>query len=202
MYKECKSSLSLYGPKRAIYYIYRIQRLRYCDVNNDIGTIDLPNTVLRLVQASLFPFTLHLNLVFFLKFSAPFPSSSKNTTQSTIAYWGPWPSSVLARLVRWKTRFANWPWPKSSTLQGQSLERHSGRVNPLAIFQLVCHAFLSTLNFAFSGYSRSVEVRNCRSDQREFGTHRGQTRKTKTRIGYQIRKPVSIFRENRKPNAK
>ena len=73
MYKECKSSLSLYGPKRAIYYIYRIQRLRYCDVNNDIGTIDLPNTVLRLVQASLFPFSFASKLGFLSEILAAFP---------------------------------------------------------------------------------------------------------------------------------
>ena len=69
-----------------------------------------------------------------------------------------------------------------------------------AIFQLVCHAFLS-ITFAFSGYSRSVEARNCRSDRRETGTQIGQIRKIENRIGYQIRKPAGIFRENRKPDA-
>ena len=73
MYKECKSSLSLYGPKRAMYYIYRIQRLRYCDVNNDIVTIDLPNTVLRLVQASFFPFYFASKLGFLSEILAAFP---------------------------------------------------------------------------------------------------------------------------------
>ena len=34
------------------------------------------------------------------------------------------------------------------------------------------------------------------------GTQIGQIGKTENRIGYQIRKPVSIFRENRKPKAK
>ena len=69
-----------------------------------------------------------------------------------------------------------------------------------AIFQLVCHAFLS-ITFAFSGYSRSVEARNCRSDRRETGTQIGQIGKIGNRIGYQIRKPAGIFRENRKPDA-
>ena len=163
MYRECKSSLSLYGPKRAIYYIYRIQRLRYCDVNNDIGTIDLPNTVLRLVQASLFPFYFASKLGFLSEILAAFPLFVKKHDTIHNRLWGPWPSSVLARLVRWKTRFANWPWPKSSTLQGQSLERHSGRVNPLAIFQLVCHAFLS-ITFEISWGAqlplRSKRIRN------------------------------------------
>ena len=47
-----------------------------------------------------------------------------------------------------------------------------------------------------------MKARNCRSDRRETGTQIGQIGKTENRIGYQIRKPVSIFRENRKPNAK
>ena len=56
--------------------------------------------------------------------------------------------------------------------------------------------------FALSGYSRSLEARNCRPDRRETGTQIGQIGKTKNRIGCQIRKPVSIFRENRKPKRK
>ena len=68
-----------------------------------------------------------------------------------------------------------------------------------AIFRLVCHAFLS-ITFAFSGYSRSVEARNYRSDRREIGTQIGQIGKIENRIGYQIRKPAGIFRENRKPD--
>ena len=47
-----------------------------------------------------------------------------------------------------------------------------------------------------------MEARNCRSDRRETGTQIGQIGKTENRIGYQIRKPVSIFRENRKSHAK
>ena len=40
-------------------------------------------------------------------------------------------------------------------------------------------------------------MRNCRSDRRETGTQIGQRGKTENRIGYQNRKPVSIFREKR-----
>ena len=48
----------------------------------------------------------------------------------------------------------------------------------------------------------SMEAPNCRSDRRETGTQVGKIGKTENHIGYQIRKSVSIFRENRKPNAK
>ena len=34
------------------------------------------------------------------------------------------------------------------------------------------------------------------------GTQIGQIGKTENRIGYQIRKPINIFRENQKPNFK
>ena len=46
-----------------------------------------------------------------------------------------------------------------------------------------------------------MEARNCRSDRRETGTQIGQIGKTENHIGYQIRKPVGIFREKRKPDA-
>ena len=36
----------------------------------------------------------------------------------------------------------------------------------------------------------------------ETGTQIGQIGKTENHIGYQIRKPVGIFREKRKPDAK
>ena len=49
--------------------------------------------------------------------------------------------------------------------------------------------------------ARSVEARNYRSDRRETGTLIGQIGETENCIGYQIRKPVNTFRENRKPNA-
>ena len=48
---------------------------------------------------------------------------------------------------------------------------------------------------------RLGEARNCRSDRRETGTQIGQIGKTENHIGYQIRKPVGIFREKRKPDA-
>ena len=54
----------------------------------------------------------------------------------------------------------------------------------------------------YSGYSRSVGARSCRSGRRKTGTQIGLIGKTENHIGYQIRKPVCIFRENRKPNAK
>ena len=68
-----------------------------------------------------------------------------------------------------------------------------------AIFQLVCHTFLS-ITFAFICYSRSVEARNCRSDRRETGTQIDQIGKTGNHVEYEIRKPVNIFHENQKPN--
>ena len=71
-----------------------------------------------------------------------------------------------------------------------------------------------------------MEARNCRSDRRETGTQIGQIGEIEKRIGYQIRKlhrisnpktasdiksencigyqirkPAGIFRENRKPDA-
>ena len=70
----------------------------------------------------------------------------------------------------------------------------------LAIFHLVCHAFLS-ITFTFSGYLRSEEARNCLSGRRETGTQIGQMGKTENCIWYQIQEPVSIFRENRISNA-
>ena len=86
--------------------------------------------------------------------------------------------------------------------QGRGRVRlHVGYLGIPAIFQLVCHSFLS-IKFAFSGYSRLVEARSCRSDRRETGTQIGLIGKTENCIGYQSRKPVSIFSENRKPNAK
>ena len=109
-----------------------------------------------------------------------------------------WQCSVLSRTLRVAA-----PSPPPTLREGEG----RGRVQLLvaylgipAIFQLVCHAFLS-ITFAFSGYSRSVEARNCRSDRRETGTQIGQIGKIENRIGYQIRKPTGIFRENRKPDA-
>ena len=86
---------------------------------------------------------------------------------------------------------------KCSTLQSQSFGRYSRRVTSYRslryfsyekLFQwhLVCHKFLS-ITFAFRGCSRSAEGLNCRPDRRQTG---------------KIPKPVCVFDENRKPNAK
>ena len=102
-----------------------------------------------------------------------------------------WQCSVLSRTLRVAV-----PSPPPTLREGEG----RGRVRLLvgvgipAILQLVCHVFLS-ITFAFSGYSRLVEARNCRSDRRETGTQIGQIRKIENRIGYQIRKPAGIFRE-------
>ena len=61
-----------------------------------------------------------------------------------------------------------------------------------AIFQLVCHTFLS-ITFAFICYSRSVEARNCRSDRRETGTQIGQIGKTENRIDIKSENPLVFF---------
>ena len=109
-----------------------------------------------------------------------------------------WQCSVLSRTLRVAV-----PSPPPTLREGVGRGRVRLLVGYLgipAIFQLVCHAFLS-ITFAFSGYSRSVEARNCRSDRRETGTQIGQIGKIENRIGYQIRKPTGIFRENRKPDA-
>ena len=92
------------------------------------------------------------------------------------------------------------PSPSPPTLRGGRVRLHVGYLGISAIFQLVCHTFLS-ITFAFSRYSRSVEARNCRPDRGETGTQISQIGKTENCIEYQIRKPVNIFRENRKPNA-
>ena len=86
------------------------------------------------------------------------------------------------------------------TLRGR-VRLHVGYLGIPTIFQLVCHTFL-WITFAFSCHSRSMEARNYRSDRRETGTRNSSNRKTENRIEFQIRKPVNIFRENRKPNAK
>ena len=48
------------------------------------------------------------------------------------------------------------------------------------------------ITFAFSGYSKSVKARNCRSDRRETGTQIGQIGKKKKREFVFI-KTVLIF---------
>ena len=99
-----------------------------------------------------------------------------------------WQCSVLRRTLRVAV-----PSPPPPPPWGRGRVRlHLSYLRIPAIFQLVCRAFLS-IKLAFSGYSRSVEVRNCRSDRRETGTQIGQIGKTENRIGYQIQEPVSIF---------
>ena len=110
-----------------------------------------------------------------------------------------WQCSVLSRNLR--VAVPSPPLPSPHPGGGGRVRLHVGFLGIPAISQLVCHAFPS-ITFAFSGYSRSVEPRNYRIDRRETGTQIGQIGKAKNCIGYQIRKPVSIFRENRKPNAK
>ena len=51
----------------------------------------------------------------------------------------------------------------------------------------------------FRGYERPVEAKNCRLNRIGTGIQIG---KTENHIRYQIQKPMSIFDENRKPNAK
>ena len=108
-----------------------------------------------------------------------------------------WQCSVLSRTLREAVPF---PPPPPPTLRGR-VQLHVGYLGIPTIFQLVCHTFLS-ITFAFSCHSRSMEARNYRSDRRETGTPNSSNRKTENRIEFQIRKPVKIFRENRKPNAK
>ena len=81
------------------------------------------------------------------------------------------------------------------------LQLHVGYLGIATIFKLVCHTFV-LITFAFSCYLRSVKARNCCSGQRETRTQIGQIGKTKKCIGYQIWKPVNIFRKNGKPNVK
>ena len=47
-----------------------------------------------------------------------------------------------------------------------------------------------------------MEAHNYLSDRKETETQIDQIAKTENRIGYQIPKSVSIFRENQKPSAK
>ena len=100
--------------------------------------------------------------------------------------------------INFMTGFITLPLPT----QGRGrVQLYIGCLGIPVIFQLVCHAFLS-ITFVFSSNSRSVEARNCCSDRRETKTQIGLIGKTVNCIGYQIRKPVSVFYENRKPNAK
>ena len=104
-----------------------------------------------------------------------------------------WQCSLLSRTLREAV-----PSPPPSP---GGVRLHVGYLGIAATFQLVCHTFLS-ITFAFSCYSRSMEARNCPSDRRESGTQTGQIGKPKTASNIKSEKPVNIFRENRKPNAK
>ena len=117
--------------------------------------------------------------------------------------WRWWRNSgnVPCLAVTYVKRYPPLPSPPPPHWGRGRVRLHVGFLGSPAISQLVCHAFTS-ITFAFSGYPRSVEPRNYRIDRRETGTQIGQIGKAKNCIGYQIRKPVSIFRENRKPNAK
>ena len=84
-----------------------------------------------------------------------------------------WQCSVLSRTPRVAV-----PSPPPPLLGRGRILLRAGYLGIPAIFQLVCHAFLS-ITFAFSGYSRSVEARNCRSDRRETGTQIGQIGKNR-----------------------
>ena len=103
----------------------------------------------------------------------------------------PWQCSVLSRTLLVAVTSP----PPHLGGGGGRVRLHVGYLGIPAIFQLVGHAFVS-ITFAFSCYSRSVKARNCRSDRRETGTQIGQIGKTENRNGYQIRKPINIFREN------
>ena len=61
-----------------------------------------------------------------------------------------------------------------------------------AIFQLVCHAFLS-ITFAFSDYSRLVEARNCRLRSKRNQNPNRSNKKDRKLHRISNPKPVSIF---------
>ena len=94
-----------------------------------------------------------------------------------------------------------WPYPPlpPPLLGGEGRVLRVGYLGIPAIFQLVCHAFLS-ITFAFSGYPRSVEARNCRSDRRETGTQIGQI--GKNRKPYRISNLKTRQYFSRKPKTK
>ena len=106
-----------------------------------------------------------------------------------------WQCSVLSRTPRVAVPS---PAPPPLLGRGRILLRVGYQGIP-AIFQLVCHAFLS-ITFAFSGYSRSVEARNCRSDRRETGTQIGQI--GKNRKPYRISNLKTRQYFSRKPKTK
>ena len=136
----------------------------------------------------------------FLKFLPPFSSSYKKKSKNKRDN-----PKLLLKVLKVIARSKSWV--SFETLEPLRTIKVLGVLQDawtpwgiLAIFHLVCHAFLS-ITFTFSGYLRSEEARNCLSGRRETGTQIGQMGKTENCIWYQIREPVSIFRENRKSNA-
>ena len=141
--------------------------LSYCNVNNDIDcldSIDLPNTILKLLQASLFPFHFASKLVFLSKILAAFPLLVKKGNTIHNCFFRCW--------------------------RGRHVGSHSSQTDQM--IALVCEVKVSgvirdawspTVTFSLSriplnnfGVSRLFEI-NCRSNRRETGTQIGKNRK-------------------------
>ena len=108
-----------------------------------------------------------------------------------------WQCSVLSRTLRVAV-----PSPPPTLREGVGRGRVRLLVGYLgipAIFQLVCHAFLS-ITFAFSGYSRSVEARNCRSDRRETGTQIGQIGKSENPLVFFAKTENQMLKNGKSEN--
>ena len=82
------------------------------------------------------------------------------------------------------------PPPPPSYWRGR-VRLHLGYLGIPAIFQLVCHAFLS-ITFAFSGYSRSVEAR-------DFAKTKTKFLKTQTAMNTKTEKPTCFGTKTEKP---
>ena len=133
--------------------------------------------------------------------------SGKHKKKEVFVHWALTSSGIVSGKCAIRGCSRNLPFtlypppPPPPTLEGTATRRLPKNPCVISVLFQVCHAFAS-ITFALRCYSRSVEAHNCRSDRRETGTQIGQRGKTENCIGYQIRKPVNIFRENRKPNAK
>ena len=108
-----------------MYNIYWIQRLGYCNVNNDFGirTVDLPNTVFKLVQVSFFP-SLFLFFCFLFLFSeilAAFLLFVKKKTKT----------KTNAIIQNCKVKVLGVIRDARTPTDHQSIGRPSRRVNPL-----------------------------------------------------------------------
>ena len=86
------------------------------------------------------------------------------------------------------------PSPPPPILVKGRVRLHLGYLGIPAIFQLVCHAFLS-ITFAFSGYSRSVKAR-------DFAKTENQMLKDANRNEHQTRKTDVFWHKNRKTDLK